>query len=301
MDQINRQSILVQAARKLRSDFQALSPIPHHQLRGQEAEKLVRQFLNDHLPKRFSAGAGFILDPRDVISKQTDVVIYDALNCPVYHASEDAAIFPSDNVAAVVEVKSTLNKQELIDGWEKIRHAKALAKTRPPDVPGLIQTQTMGIIFAFSSETSLDAVRENYFSLFKEHGFGTHTDLVVVLDKGILTLGAKIKGVEGWGFSHLEGIGGPAAEGSHIGVAQADFGEYSLDAFLRLLLAHLIFFRDKVHHPGFNWSSFPGGLRMKTTYLTSFTNEKDPVKAKQNLDRYKAEVEEEFKKNPIPK
>jgi len=300
MEKVDRQSILVQAARKLRADFQALSPIPHHQLRGQEAEKLIRDFLNKHLPKRFSAGAGFILDPKDVISKQTDVVIYDALNCPVYYASEDAAIFPSDNVAAVVEVKSTLNKQELADAWEKIQHTKALAKTKPPNVPWLVQTQTLGIVFAFSSDTSLDAITENYTALLRQHGLGLHIDLVVVLDKGIVTLSAKHRSLSSWGFAFFEGAGSPSAEGSHIGVAQADFAEYSLDAFLRFLLAHLIFFRDKVHHPGFQWSSFPGGDAMKTTYLTSITLEKDPQKARRNVERYRAQVVEEFKNYPEP-
>lgn len=300
MEKIDRQSILVQAARKLRSDFQSLSSVPHNQLRGQEAEKLVREFLNKHLPKRFSAGAGFILDPNDMISRQTDVVIYDALNCPVYRASEDAAIFPSDNVAAVVEAKSTLNKQELTDAWEKIQQTKAMAKSKPPEVPWLVQTQTMGIVFAFTSDTSLDTIGQNYISLLRQQGLGHHIDLIVVLDKGILTLGAKLRSIKSWGFTLWEGTGGPAAEGCHVAVAQADFGEYSLDAFLRFLLAHLIFFRDKVHHPGFKWSSFPGGQAFKTSYLTSISLEKDPRKREENLKRYRAEIEEEFKKHPYP-
>jgi hypothetical protein len=52
-----------------------------------------------------SARAGFIIHHQDRISKQTDVVVYDALNCPVYRTSDYAGIFPADNVAAVVEVK----------------------------------------------------------------------------------------------------------------------------------------------------------------------------------------------------
>jgi hypothetical protein len=40
------------------------------------------------LPKRFDAGSGLIIDPNDNMSKQIDAIIYDALNCPVYRASE---------------------------------------------------------------------------------------------------------------------------------------------------------------------------------------------------------------------
>ena len=119
-DSISRQSIFEKASAKLRQDFDELYSVPHSALKGAEAEKIIRSFLNNHLPKRFSAGSGFIIDPSDKISRQTDVVVYDAINCPVYRASEEAAIFPSTNVAAVVEVKSKLNKDELISAFNNI-------------------------------------------------------------------------------------------------------------------------------------------------------------------------------------
>ena len=62
MPEITRQSIFAQAARKLRQDFEELITIPHNALKGNEAEKLVRTFLKDHLPKRFDVGSGFIID-----------------------------------------------------------------------------------------------------------------------------------------------------------------------------------------------------------------------------------------------
>src|SRR5689334_6255779 len=126
-----RKSIFEQAAKNLRRDFDELSTVPHNALKGSEAERLVREFLNTHLPKRFCAASGFILDKGDQISRQTDVVVYDALNCPVFRASPDAGIFPSDNVAAVVEVKSRLTKAELRDAFEKIASVKRLSKTAP--------------------------------------------------------------------------------------------------------------------------------------------------------------------------
>src|SRR5437867_2123723 len=118
MSETSRQAIFTQASRRLRQDFQELSTVPHNQLKGDQAADLVRRFLNAHLPKRFSAGSGFVIDDRDNISKQTDVLIYDALNCPVYRADETAGIYPSDNVAAVVEVKSVLDKGKLREAHE---------------------------------------------------------------------------------------------------------------------------------------------------------------------------------------
>src|SRR5258708_17609650 len=146
MTKISRQQIFAQAAKKLRQDFRELSTVPHSALKGQEAEDLVRGFLVGHLPKRFDVGSGFIIDPDNSLSKQSDVIIYDAYNCPVYRVSDNAAIFPSDNVAAVVEVKARLDKEKLSEAFENIAPVKSLAKSEMPDLQG--RTQTVGCVFA---------------------------------------------------------------------------------------------------------------------------------------------------------
>jgi hypothetical protein len=73
-----------------------------------------------------------------------------------------------------------------------------------------------------------------------------------------------------------------------------------LDAFFRLLLAYLTFFRSSVDHPGFNWSAhLPKGM-MKIAYLASVTNETEPTKRQQKLTEYAAQIHEEFSKRPVP-
>ncbi len=79
MTPLSRNAIFQMAAQKLRQDFSALGVVPHRGLKGDEATQLVRDFLNDHLPKRFAAGSGFIIDKLDNVSRQTDAVIYDAM------------------------------------------------------------------------------------------------------------------------------------------------------------------------------------------------------------------------------
>jgi len=75
MTRVTRKEIFAQAAKKLRNDFDELSStILHSGVKGGEAEDLVRKFLQGHLPKRFDAGSGFIIDPHDGMSKQTDVI-----------------------------------------------------------------------------------------------------------------------------------------------------------------------------------------------------------------------------------
>lgn len=160
MTEVSRKDIFQRAARKIRQDFDELYSIPHNAVRGGEAEKIVRKFLENHLPRRFAVGSGFIIDPEDAISRQTDVIVYDAFNCPTYRAGEDSAIFPSDNVAAVIEVKSRLTNSELRKAWENIHKTKSLKK-RFTNAPGPLRSQTLGCIFAFNSDLSLDSISES--------------------------------------------------------------------------------------------------------------------------------------------
>ena len=294
--EVSRATIFQAAARKLRQDFAELSTVPHKGLKGDEAARLVRMFLNDHLPKRFMAGAGFIIDQRDQISKQTDVVIYDAMNCPVYRASEEAAIFPADNVAAVVEVKSRIDKEKFKEAAANINVAKSLAKTRPPDLPFLVQAQTLGCLFAFDSGISLETLENHYRESLAEHGLGRQIDLILVHDQAVITLAAKHPSMDHWAPSIFEAVG-PEAEGSHLAIGRQELGELSLDGFLRFLLAQLTFFRGIMDHPGFKVTE---SGQMRLTYVTSFTSEKEPAKRAEKLRIYREQVEQDFARNPAP-
>jgi hypothetical protein len=300
MSELTRKIIFEQAAKKLRAEFEELSVIPHKGAKGTEAEGLMKTFLSKHLPTRFAVSSGFIIDKRNEVSKQTDVVIYDAFNCPVYRASDDGAIFPNDNVAAVVEVKAALDKDKLIEACENIRAAKRLAKTPiPDDLPFLVSTQTLGCIFAYRSSITLKKIVEHYRKFLGDKGFNTkdHVDIIAVLDRGIITFIAQPKG-DDWTMAVLDGPGGQ--EGTHIGFGIQDLELTTLDAFFRLLLSHLMVFRGKIDHPGFNWRHSPTEGKMEITYLTSITYEKDPEKRKEILRSYKEEVRKDFEQNPAP-
>jgi len=122
--------------------------VPHRGQAGGEGEAIVRHFLNDHLPGRYRATGGFIIDKRDGMSGHVDVIVYDALNCPVYRTSSEGMVVPNDNVAAVVEVKFQLTTTTLDEALDKIHEVKNLAKTPLADAhpPGQI-IGTQGVIF----------------------------------------------------------------------------------------------------------------------------------------------------------
>ena len=296
MSKVSRQTIFAQAAHKLRQDFEELSVVPHSGLKGSQAERLVKTFLQEHLPKRFDVGSGFIIDRFNNVSKQTDVIVYDALNCPVYRASEDAGIFPSENVAVVVEVKSRLDKDDLVSAFENILATKQLAKTQPPEGPWFMTSQTLGCVFAFQSAISLDKIAGHYTDLTKKHGIGHHIDMILVLDKGTVSMWSRPPAFKAWGRYFHEGVNKNLSEGMHLALAIEELGTDSLDAFLRYLLTYLTFFRGVVDHPGFDWSSNSSFAGTKLRHLATITHETDPELKRQKGEQYAREVREEFAK-----
>jgi hypothetical protein len=89
-----------EAAKKLRAEFEFIRTTnPHPGEKGAEAEQVVQDFLNHHLPQRFRATSGIIIDKANGLSPQTDVIIYDALTSPVYRYSEKMLMLPLDTVA----------------------------------------------------------------------------------------------------------------------------------------------------------------------------------------------------------
>jgi hypothetical protein len=287
--QPTRQSLFSQAAAKLRADFNELVTVPHAGLKGGEAERIVRRFLQDHIPKRYDVGAGFIIDVKDVTSPQTDVIVYDALNCPVYRASEEAGIFPADNVALIVEVKSQLDKKELLDAGRKIAAIKALQRSGIDDAdPRFAGSQCF--VFAFDSPLTLETLGEHYQASIAENSLGRHIDHIVVLDKGVLSMMCQPPDTKGWGLAYFEGFGGAAAEGSHIGIGILPVGTDAIDYFFRILLSHLMFFRTIVPHPGFKLEDLG---KIAVRYLTSLTAENDPVRRDRLLRLYA----EDFRKH----
>lgn len=255
-----RESIFQDAARRMRAEFEdARHNVPHRGEAGGEGEAIVRQFLNSHLPGRFRATGGFIIDKTDQVSGHADVIVYDSLNCPVYRTSERGMIVPNDNVAAFVEVKFTLTTTLLDSAIDKIHEAKNLTKTaippnrKPPDQPE--QINTYGIVFGFQSELGRETVIDRWHGrLTDKNPLHNSCNMVVILDRGVWV---TVVGIPGHGAAPatLEGIPPMTPPGTRLGIAYLEYGDRTLDAMMRLLLAHLTFFRHRVDHPGFNFAA----------------------------------------------
>lgn len=267
-----RESIFGDASRRLRSEFDEIrNNVPHHGEAGGEGETILRNFLDSHLPGRFRTASGFIIDKTDVITGHTDVIIYDALNCPVYRTSERGMIIPNDNVAAVCEVKFNLTTTLLDSALDKIHEAKYLVKT-----PLQLQHQqgdqieTYGMIFAFECNLSFETIVNRWHAkLTEQNPLHRSCSLIAILDRGIYVTFLKTPDDMAAPVD-LQGIS-PAPIGTKVGIGYLGCGQGTLDEMIRILLVHLTFFRHRIDHPGFEYGRY-GPSQVKV--LGEYTSER---------------------------
>jgi len=129
--------------------------IPHHGERGGIRERRVVDFLRFILPQRYGIGTGHIIDRDRMISKQSDIVIYDALDGIVFPIDNYYSLFPCESVFASIEVKSTLTASignekpsgtifDCVKGTQKLRSLNRNNDdhTLPPIISAVFSYQT---------------------------------------------------------------------------------------------------------------------------------------------------------------
>jgi hypothetical protein len=175
------------------AQFQASGFVEHSGDKGENREDILRDFLSKHLPPRYGVTKGEILTSEGDRSHSADVIIYDAVNCPVLYA-ERTAILPVEGVYGIIEVKSALSKAELINALSKIKQFKELA----PRNLSLIETREymtflrpsrpFGIVLGFRhADNSLASLERNWVEFNQEaHYVNTFANLIVVLGSGLI-------------------------------------------------------------------------------------------------------------------
>ena len=99
--------------RKLEADALLFNKkIPHAVTSGAENESVIANILRDFLPPKFGIEiGGLVIDKHGKISKQCDIIIFDAENYPKYCRK----IFPVEIVYGVIEVKTCMAIKEAKD------------------------------------------------------------------------------------------------------------------------------------------------------------------------------------------
>jgi len=264
--------LISQAAKKLRDDFEHIrGTISHSGEKGGETEDKVREFLNGHLPKRFHATKGFVIDADNQMSDHQDVIIYDEQSSPVYKYDGANQIVSADAVAAIMEVKAVLNKSQLEEAFAKIEEVKRLKK-RPisemdqkATASTLTTTGTLGIILGFGSNISLEKLAEHCVELNEKYETAHRPDIVVVLDIGVINYTAQFVGARSMGDLAVAADDEFVIPPCYVHLVAREDGAFSLNRLFTHLLSHLALYPRRPSIPPFSvllegTSSIPCGL-----------------------------------------
>lgn len=173
--------------------FREAGFIKHAGDKGENREHILRDFLATHLPKKYGVAKGEIVTKDGQHSHSADIVIYDAVNCPVLY-SEKTAIIPIEGVFGIIEVKSSLSKAEFIGAARQIEAFKRLA----PRELGVIETREyvtlqrssrpFGLIVGFDlAGNSLESLSKNWQELNAEiHNVNFFVNYFSVLGEGLV-------------------------------------------------------------------------------------------------------------------
>lgn len=83
----------------------------HNPTIGVLTEEILKEFLATYLPKCVSVEQGFIKSSTGNISKQCDIIVYDNQSFAPLYRVNNIVILPQESIIAVIEVKTTINKQ----------------------------------------------------------------------------------------------------------------------------------------------------------------------------------------------
>jgi hypothetical protein len=191
---VNVRKLFGDAAASMAAKFEESTAFTHQGAKGSNREEILRAFLRERVPERFGIARGQIVGPDSPDSRESDVILYDKNICAPILPSRDAQIFPVEGVSGIIEVKSTLTKNELIDGLGKIADFKKLVpksyvRWRNAGMSGSrLREHPFGVIFAYqlggNSLESLAANLREYESSLQDPGLTAN--IIVVLNEGLI-------------------------------------------------------------------------------------------------------------------
>lgn len=194
------ESIFTGVSKKLAADFDFLSSqLAHRPTSGTAREFAIKEVLRQYLPQKLAVGSGAVISSDGQISKQMDIVIYDALNTPILFSAGDTQIFPVECVYAVIEIKSRLNTQELKKSAEVIRSIKQMPKKAYIKVgnPAISHSVNLygqefyyfpilGLVFAYNSIKNIGLLRDKLIEIDDDDSL-MNIDTICILDKALIT------------------------------------------------------------------------------------------------------------------
>ncbi|MFE4726137.1 DUF6602 domain-containing protein [Microbacterium sp. NPDC056736] len=120
--------IIESHAREAIERMRTADVVTHKGERGRAREEVLRQYLAEIVPAGFDVATGFIIDVHGAQSRQQDLIIVRRDYHPRFQVG-GAHFYPVESVAAVIEVKSSLNKTTFLEAIENAASVKRLDRT----------------------------------------------------------------------------------------------------------------------------------------------------------------------------
>ena len=192
------------------ADLKASGVAKHRGSKGTVREaNFLQNFLAKYLPRTvIAAHSGEILASDGQVSGQCDIIIADP-STPPFWDEDDYRIVPAECVHGVIEVKSSLDSNELENAWKQIARVKRLPKTAYKNNPGATQRTrtvhgkewpyipTVGMIFAYNS-VDLNTLSDKFEELASNSVAEECPDSIWILNKGFITwMDAETRLIEG--------------------------------------------------------------------------------------------------------
>jgi hypothetical protein len=103
--------------------------IEHDTTKGDASEINWINMLRPYLPDRYKIDKAFVIDSKENISEQQDIVIYDQQFSPSLFNQDETKYVPAESVYAVIEVKQDLKKEHVEYAGKKAASVRKLHRT----------------------------------------------------------------------------------------------------------------------------------------------------------------------------
>lgn len=110
----------------------ARSALKHPGARGTATEDAWLALLKDHLPFRYQAERGFVIDYTGASSDAIDIIIFDRQYTPLVYNLAGQIFVPAEGVYAVMEIKQNLTAEHVQYAGRKAASVRGLSRTSAP-------------------------------------------------------------------------------------------------------------------------------------------------------------------------
>lgn len=110
----------------------ARDTLDHPTSKGTKSEDLWIELFRNYLPKRYDVHRAFVIDSKDALSDQMDIVVHDRQFSPFVLNLNSEFFVPAESVYAVLEVRQTMNAGNVEYASGKISSVRKLHRTSLP-------------------------------------------------------------------------------------------------------------------------------------------------------------------------